>query len=111
MATKQENETQFVFDGDGRPVVEKQGSRLIASSTPDPMTVAVTGYQVWSTVLGSALTTVDPEGDKKEMRVFAGGALIARQNANGTTSTGDDHIEFTTSDRCTRASPMESSKF
>jgi hypothetical protein len=94
-------ETRYVFDGDGRPVIEKKGSRQV-SPNPGTMTVTPFRYQVWSSVLGSSVTTVIPSGEKMETRVFAGRAVIAKQNAAGTTTTtSDDAITFTTSDPVT----------
>ena len=79
----QENETGYEFDGDGRPVIEKGGSRAIISAYPDPMVISKLKYQVWSTVLGASLTIVKTNGDKIETKVFAGCTHIATQNADG----------------------------
>ena len=100
-AAHEENETGYVFDGDGRPVIEKEGMRSIIGLNPDPMVICTEGYQVWSTVLGASLTTVNTVGNKRHTKVFAGGAHIATQDANGTTSTGDDRILFTSADPVT----------
>lgn len=70
-----------MFDGDGHPVIEKGGSRIITGGDPDPMVISVKRYQVWSSVLGSSLTTVEPDGDQIETKVFAGGTHIATQDA------------------------------
>lgn len=78
-AASQEDETGYVHDGDGRPVIEKVGFRVLTTPNPDPMVVNVTKYQVWSSVLGTSLTTVTPQGAKDETKVFAGGTHIATQ--------------------------------
>lgn len=73
---------EYVFDGDGHPVIEKLGSRVdaICCVGAEPSTTTH-GYQVWSTVLGSSLTSLYASGYKKETRVFAGGMTIATQGS------------------------------
>src|SRR5690606_173714 len=93
----QENETGYVYDGDGRPVVEMEGIRAIIGQNPDPMVVLPSKYQVWSSVLGKSLTTVDPQENKLETQVYAGGALIATQ----VHSTMSDDVVFHTADPVT----------
>jgi hypothetical protein len=75
-------------------------------SKPRPDGYLHRGLSVWSTVLGASLTTVDTQGDKRNTKVFAGGAHIATQDANGTTSTGDDRILFTSADPVTGTKVM-----
>ncbi|MCC6328623.1 MAG: hypothetical protein IT174_08910 [Acidobacteria bacterium] len=100
-SASEETETQFVFDGDGRPVVERHGSRTISTPTPPPMVVATTGYQVWSSVLGSSLTSVNTSGEKVETKVFAGGTHIATQYEMNPATTSDDSLTFITADPVT----------
>ncbi len=47
------------------------------------MVTAPIEYQVWSSVLGSSLTTVNASGGKVETKVFAGGTHIATQQGDG----------------------------
>ena len=54
------------------------------------------GYQVWSSVLGTSLTTVKADGGQIETKVFAGGAHIATQNGDGSES-----LTFRTADPVT----------
>ncbi|MCC6328627.1 MAG: hypothetical protein IT174_08930, partial [Acidobacteria bacterium] len=100
-SASEETETQFVFDGDGRPVVERGGSRTISTPTPPAMVVATTGYQVWSSVLGSSLTNVNTSGEKVETKVFAGGTHIATQYEMNPATTSDDSLTFITADPVT----------
>jgi YD repeat-containing protein len=80
----QEASEEYVFDGDGRPVISKSGRRGYSITNTNPPAMTITNkYQVWSTVLGSSLTTVKSDETKEETKVFAGGAVIARQGANG----------------------------
>ncbi len=82
----QEHLSEYVFDGDGRPVIEREGFQTyhVNDSPPSsPLTAAPKMYQVWSTVLGSSLTSVKPDGSKWETKIFAGGALIAKEGATG----------------------------
>jgi hypothetical protein len=83
MVTEQKHE--MVFDGDGRPVLEKTAMRGYHISNPptESLTTTPRMYQVWSSVLGQSLTTVLPNGNKFESNVYAGGAVIAINNANG----------------------------
>lgn len=71
----QEDETVHVFDGDGKPVISKARMRTSADQTWPSLTTV--SYQVWSSVLGKSLTTVEPNGDLIGTKVFAGGAHIA----------------------------------
>src|SRR5690606_25421513 len=96
-AASKENETGYVYDGDGRPVVEMEGIRAIIGQNPDPMVVLPSKYQVWSSVLGKSLTTVGTDGGKLETQVYAGGALIATQ----VRSTMSDNVVFHTADPVT----------
>lgn len=82
-----------MFDGDGHPVIQGDGIRT--SPGTDPMVTAPSQYQVWSSVLGSSLTTVDSSGAKLETKLFAGGAHIATQQGSNTS------IVFNTADPVT----------
>ncbi len=53
----------------------------------------VRAYQIWSTVLGKALTEVSPSGAKISTSVYAGGTHIAKQTENG--------VEWSTADPVT----------
>lgn len=91
-----EQQTEHEHDGDGRPVKEKFGYNFYHINDPQPtMTTNVKAYQVWSTVLGSSLTKIQPDGTKWETKVFAGGAVIAKQND------ATDTVEWMTSDPVT----------
>jgi len=57
--------------------------------------------QVWSSVLGSSLTTITPDGNKSETKVFAGGTLIAKQQRIVINNQNSDSIEWTTADPVT----------
>ncbi|MBK7705194.1 MAG: hypothetical protein IPJ30_05295 [Acidobacteria bacterium] len=95
----QEHLSEFVFDGDGRPVIEKEGfqSYHVNDNPPSsPLTAAAKMYQVWSTVLGSNLTTVKPDETKWETKIFAGGALIAKEGATGPHWMTSDPVTGTT---------------
>ena len=90
-----ENQTERYFDGDGRPVKVKLSSQNYQlNSTPPGMTV-VESYQVWSTVLGSAFTSLEDDGDKRGTKVFAGGAVIG---SHGKYPEGDVKSSWLTSD-------------
>ena len=90
-----EDKNEQVYDGDGRPVMEKTGHRTYhIDSVPSGELVAeVRAYQVWSTVLGKALTEVSPSGAKISTSVYAGGTHIAKQTENG--------VEWSTADPVT----------
>ncbi len=95
----QEHLSEFVFDGDGRPVIEKEGFQTYhVNDTPpsSPLTATAKMYQVWSTVLGSNLTTVKPDGTKWETKIFAGGAVIAKEGATGAQWVTSDPVTGTT---------------
>lgn len=66
MMTEQKNE--MVFDGDGRPVLEKTGIRGFHVNNPpsQPLTTTPWMYQIWSSVLGQSMTTILPNGTKSE---------------------------------------------
>ena len=84
----------LLVDGDGRPVIEKLGARQY-SPTPGTLTMAVYKYQVWSSVLGQAVATMDPSGNQIENRIYAGSTLIATARGRSTTGTSaDDAIDF-----------------
>ncbi|MBK8813470.1 MAG: hypothetical protein IPN69_22465 [Acidobacteria bacterium] len=95
----QEHLSEYVFDGDGRPVIEKEGFQTyhVNDSPPNsPLTAAPKMYQVWSTVLGSNLTTVKPDETKWETKIFAGGAVIAKEGATGPQWVTSDPVTGTT---------------
>ncbi|NOT49246.1 MAG: hypothetical protein HOP17_16065 [Acidobacteria bacterium] len=98
-----EDITEQVFDGDGRPVVEKTGHRSyhINNVPTTTLTADPRGYQIWSSVLGSVLTSVLPSGTKSLTNVYAGGAVIARQNRYTDSSTNYDSISWRTADPVT----------
>lgn len=48
-----------------------------------------------------SLTTVDTDGGKLETQVYAGGALIARQDSRATTTMADDKVRWTAADPVT----------
>ncbi|MBK8812060.1 MAG: hypothetical protein IPN69_15210 [Acidobacteria bacterium] len=81
----QQHLSEYVFDGEGRPVIEKEGLQVyhVNDTPPPPLTATARMYQVWSTVLGSSLTSVKPDETKWETKIFAGGALIAKEGATG----------------------------
>ena len=80
-SASEEHETDYKFDGDGHPVIESVGTR--SSPYSGPMVTTPVEYQVWSSVLGSSLTTVNASGGKVETKVFAGGTHIATQQGDG----------------------------
>ncbi len=98
-----EHKTEQLFDGDGRPVVEKIGTRAYHVSAPPAtsLTAEVNSYQVWSTVLGSSLTTITPSGEKLETKVFAGNALIGKQVRGVVNNQPIDVLEWRTADPVT----------
>ncbi|MBK8147771.1 MAG: hypothetical protein IPK58_06020 [Acidobacteria bacterium] len=61
----QENVTEYVFDGDGRPVVAKHNQRTYQRSAPPSggLTAMPKTHQVWSTVLGTNLRTIGEIGE------------------------------------------------
>lgn len=71
----QEDETVHVFDGDGKPVISKARTRTSANQTWPSLTTV--SYQVWSSVLGTALTTVEGDSSTHETKVFGGGTHVA----------------------------------
>lgn len=95
MVTEKKNE--YLFDGDGRPVQEEQGMRNYHISEPPTGELETTpfGYQVWSTVLGQSLTMLNADGTKQTTKVFAGGAVIARQGSGGASWTTADPVSGT----------------
>ena len=64
MVTEQKHE--MVFDGDGRPMLEKTAIRGYHVNNPptQPLTTTPWMYQVWSSVLGQSMTTILPNGTK-----------------------------------------------
>ena len=86
----------YVYDGDGRAVKQTQASYRVGYTVP-PNTIK---YQVWSSVLGSALTELRDDGTKARTKVFAGGAVIAEQMA-GVASLSSDTVEWISADPVT----------
>ncbi|MBK7705896.1 MAG: RHS repeat protein [Acidobacteria bacterium] len=78
----QEHVTAYDFDGDGRPVVEKDNWRTYPRNDPPSGVLEATPkvFQIWSSVLGSSLVTIG--GYTGGTKVFAGGTLIGTANAN-----------------------------
>ncbi|MBK8810892.1 MAG: hypothetical protein IPN69_09205 [Acidobacteria bacterium] len=78
----QEHVTAYDFDGDGRPVVEKDNQRTYPRNDPPSGGLVATPkvFQIWSSVLGSNLVTFG--GYTGGTKVFAGGTLIGTANAN-----------------------------
>ena len=76
-----EKKTVVEYDGDGHAVKEAEGSQYYhAVNDPPPSgppAVSVTAFQVWSTVLGQAITRLIPNGSKWETAITAGGSTIA----------------------------------
>lgn len=97
-----ENQTEYQYDGDGRPVREKFGYRqypLYSNDPPPPIVIDVEKYQIWSSVLGSAFTSINPDGEKLGTQVFAGGAVIGSHGKYG--GTGDEQSSWMTADPVT----------
>ncbi len=93
----QEHVTAYDFDGDGRPVVEKDNWRTYPRNDPPSGGLEATPkvFQVWSSVLGSNLVTIG--GYTGGTKVFAGGTLIGTANANaGSRWTTADPVTGTT---------------
>ena len=101
--TVSEHKTEQLFDGDGRPVVEKIGTRNYHVSQPPSttLTAEIRTYQVWSSVLGSSLTAITASGNKLETKIFAGNALIAKQFRYVENNQTYDRIEWRTADPVT----------
>jgi hypothetical protein len=80
-----ETKEEMASDGDGRPVIEKRGTRSYHISSPPSGSLTATPYlfQVWSTVLGASLTSVLPNETKSSTSIYAGGTLIAGEGVNG----------------------------
>ena len=79
-----QHKSGYDFDGDGRPVVEREGyqSYHVNQPPPAPWQPEVRSYQVWSSVLGSSLTTINTNGTKSSTKVFAGNAVIGGEGTN-----------------------------
>jgi len=91
-----EFETDYVFDGDGRPVEELRGGRKVSVPNPPPMNVQPMKYQVWSSVLGASVATLLPDGTPQTRNVFAGKAVIAELGGTGMNTY--DGVTWKTSD-------------
>jgi YD repeat-containing protein len=98
-----QRKTEIQADGDGRPVIEKEGSQSyhISNPPPAPWTPSVQTYKVWSSVLQNSLTTITASGNKLETKVFAGGTVIARQKRFVENGQNYDNIDWTTTDAVT----------
>ncbi len=92
-----EEKNEQVSDGEGRPVIEKTGQRNyhINNVPTTTLTTTVRAYQVWSTVLGSSVAEVAPNGTILTTKVFAGGAVIANLGENGVGWTTADPVTGT----------------
>ncbi|MBK8812055.1 MAG: hypothetical protein IPN69_15185 [Acidobacteria bacterium] len=93
----QENVTEYVFDGDGRPVVAKHNQRTYQRSAPPSggLTAMPKTHQVWSTVLGTNLRTIGEIGEGT--KILAGGAVIGYvSTATGSRWTTADPVTGTT---------------
>ncbi len=93
----QEHVTEYDFDGDGRPVVEKDNQRTYPRNDPPSGGLEATPkvFQLWSSVLGSNLVTIG--GYTGGTKIFAGGTLIGTANANsGSRWTTADPVTGTT---------------
>ena len=96
-----ERKNEHLRDADGRPVVELLGSRQV-SPTPGTLTMVVYQYQVWSSVLGQAVATMDSAGSQVHNRIYMGGTLLATAWGTSTTGTSaDDAITFHATDPVT----------
>ncbi|MBK8303950.1 MAG: hypothetical protein IPK98_11325 [Chloracidobacterium sp.] len=68
--------SDLTYDGDGHAIKSQEGNRPGIGT----LTMGDPTYQLWSSVLNSAVTEVYNNGAKKTTKVFAGGAVIAEQN-------------------------------
>lgn len=74
--------TTETFDGDGHAVKHsEENQRLTPSSS-----AVKTEYQIRSSVLGTELTKLKDDGSKEKTKVFAGGAMIAEQISDNTST-------------------------
>lgn len=80
-------------DGDGNQVKQTDSWQVFSGGTPPAPTVG-SGYQVWSTVLDTALTEIDQAGAKMKTAVVAGAAVIAEQ----TIDNAGARVEWITAD-------------
>ncbi len=96
-----ERVTKQGYDGDGRLVKSGKASRRVNITPTQTMPEPVYEYQIWSSVLGASLTSVLSNGTKFETKVFAGGALIAKQRHVVENNQNYDSIEWTTADPVT----------
>jgi len=77
--TRRQTLTQ-TFDGDGHAVKGQETRQTTGQSE----FIEPPKYQMWSSVLNSALTEISGAGTKSKTKVFAGGAVIAEQMVLGT---------------------------
>ncbi len=73
----QEHVTEYDFDGDGRPIVEKDNHRTYHQNSPPSgeLEAVPQVYQIWSSVLGTSLVTLGGAAGGGT-KIFAGGAVI-----------------------------------
>jgi hypothetical protein len=76
-----ENEVQQKYDGDGHPLKIINSTQTV-ETTPLPQPYTEIKYQIWSSVMNTTLTELRENGSKAETKVFAGGAVIAKQYDN-----------------------------
>lgn len=90
------------YDGDGRAVKSTKVHRCLYSGCSD---VSTSSYQIWSSVLGAALTELKDDGTKKTTKIYAGSAIIAEQKTDGLGANGfGAHVEWITADPLTGSS-------
>ncbi len=95
----EQNQTES-YDGDGHPLKTTYLWQRIGTP-PLPPSVE-NKYQMWSSVMGSALTELTDTGAKEKTRVYAGGAVIAEQTAIA----NNNRVEWLTADPLTGSSLM-----
>jgi hypothetical protein len=72
-------EVEQEYDGNGHPLIINSTRRI---ETPPAEAYIETKYQIWSSVMNTTLTEMRENGSKTETKVFAGGAVIAKQYDN-----------------------------
>jgi hypothetical protein len=76
-----ENNVEQKYDGDGHPLKTINSTQTVETTPPSSPVVEVK-YQIWSSVMNTTLTELRENGSKAETKVFAGGAVIAKQYDN-----------------------------
>ena len=87
------------YDGDGHAVKMTETWEQIGVSPPQQS--SSNKYQIWSSVLNSALTELRDDGEKETTKVFAGGAVIAEQMSPANSAS---RVEWITADPITGSS-------